>query len=547
MTSGIFVTYDTTTFSPTPLVNYSRQPISFGYVYGYNTDISLDGMFTGIVTTGAVISYLTGAFANQFKGLTVTDDQSNILYQWTGVTVDSITLDTNPYFQGSFVRYSVKLKSFDVPSGVIDPSNEYSFTQNDNGTVTVNHKISARGVRNLTGAFQNAIAFVKQFTGKDPFSNCAPILVPSGSGVMMSISENINRADAIYSVNETYQYITGESSPYVSFSSMDVSHSMDSEFKQIDYSLKFQGSPVNNNLNSIITGNLNYNLLTDIQNEFGFNTSNWVKDTYNVNIDSGAASVEIKVGFMSGANPSGYFDYVLTCDNDIANNTEDWKIDGEFKCFGPLDYKLNRVKAFKALNSGSDWRPYLTGLIISSPVFSGNHNAAISFSQNCTVQVVENEKLATLRLSLTMENGYEPSGLDSLKFNMECTPSKWIYELMPSATIEGSFVVQDLQMASQSKQKFSIEGNSFNLGTANTLVSGYLNNLVSAYVISGTVAAVTAFLINEDNATGIYNTSRSMTWLGKDNGIGTGLLSLQSLGTSSSSVPVRPSGYNFGY
>ena len=547
MTSGIFVTYDTTTFSPTPLVNYSRQPVSFGYIYGYNTDISLDGMFTGITTTGAVISYLTGAFANQFKGLTVTDDQSNILYQWTGITVDSITLDTNPYFQGSFVRYSVKLKSFDVPSGVIDPSNEYSFTQNDNGTVTVNHKISARGVRNLTGAFQNAIAFVKQFTGKDPFSNCAPILVPSGSGVMMSISENINRADAIYSVNETYQYITGEASPYVNFSSLDVSNSMDSEFKQIDYTLKFQGSPVNNNLNSIISSNLNYNLLTDIQNEFGFNTSNWVKDTYNVNIDSGAASVEIKVGFMSGANPSGYFDYILTCDTDIVNATEDWKIDGEFKCFGPLDYKLNQIKSFKALNSGADWRPYLTGLIISSPVFSGNHNTAVAFSQNCVVQVVENPKLATLRLSLTMENGYEPSGLDSLKFNMECTPSKWIYELMPSATIEGSFVVQDLQMASQSKQKFSIEGNSFNLGTANTLVSGYLNNLVSAYVLSGSVNAITAFMINEDNETGTYNTSRSMTWLGKDNGIATGLLSLQSLGTSSSSVPVRPSGYNFGY
>ena len=212
-----------------------------------------------------------------------------------------------------------------------------------------------------------------------------------------------------------------------------------------------------------------------------------------------------------------------------------------------MDYKLNQIKSFKALNSGADWRPYLTGLIISSPVFSGNHNTVVAFSQNCVVQVVENPKLATLRLSLTMENGYEPSGLDSLKFNMECTPSKWIYELMPSATIEGSFVVQDLQMASQSKQKFSIEGNSFNLGTANTLVSGYLNNLVSAYVVSGSVNAITAFMINEDNETGTYNTSRSMTWLGKDNGIATGLLSLQSLGTSSDAVPVRPPSFSFGY
>ena len=127
MTTGIFVTYDTTTLSPTPLVNYSRQPINFGYVYGYNTDITLDGLYTGITTTGAAISYLTGVFGNQFRGLTVSDGSGNTLYQWTGITVDSITFDSSPYFQGSFIKYSIKLKSFDFPSGVIEPSNEYSF------------------------------------------------------------------------------------------------------------------------------------------------------------------------------------------------------------------------------------------------------------------------------------------------------------------------------------------------------------------------------------------------------------------------------------
>lgn len=547
MTTGIFVTYDTTTLSPTPLVNYVHQPINFGYVYGYNTDISLDGFYTGITTTGTAISYLTGVFANQFKGLTVTDDQSNILYQWTGITVDSINLDTNSYFQGSFVKYSVKLKSFDVPSGVVDPSNEYSFTQNDNGTVNVNHKISARAVRNLTGAFQNAVNFVKQFTGKDPFTNCAPILVPGGSGVILSISENINRADAIYSVNEVYQYRTGSFVPYVRQASLDVTDSIDAEYKEIQYNVKTQGSPINNNLNSIINNNLNYALLSDIQNEFGFSTTNWVKNTYSAEIDSGAATVDIKVGYMSGANPSGFFDYVLTCEQNLLDNTEDWKIDGDFRCFGPLDYKSNQLNAFKAANSGLDWRPYLTGLIISSPVFSGNHNTAVSFSPNCTVQVIENTQLATLRITLVMENGYEPVGFDSLKYSLSVTPSKWVYELLPSATIEGSYVVQDLQTATRPRQKFELEGKSANLSNASMLVSGYLTGLVATYVSLGDQNNTTAFLIDDEVVTGIYDISRSITWLGQDNGIGTGLLSLQAIGTSSFSVPTRPAGYNFGY
>ena len=214
MTTGIYVTYDTTTFSPTPLVNYSQQPINYGYVYGYNAEISLDGLYTGITTTGAAISFLTGAFSNQFKNLVVKDDQNNVLYQWNNVTVDSLKFDSSTYYQGSFVKYSVKLKSYSVPSGVTDPSNEYSFAQNEDGTVNVSHKISAKGLRGSNAAFSNAVNFVSQFTGKDPYSNCAPYFVPNGSGILLSISETINRSEGIYSVNETYKYGTGSFVPY---------------------------------------------------------------------------------------------------------------------------------------------------------------------------------------------------------------------------------------------------------------------------------------------------------------------------------------------
>jgi hypothetical protein len=118
---------------------------------------------------------------------------------------------------------------------------------------------------------------------------------------------------------------------------------------------------------------------------------------------------------------------------------------------------------------------------------------------------------------------------------------------MPSATIEGSFVIQDLQSASRPKSKFSIQGKSANLSAANGLVSGYMTGLAASYVVSGTNTAVTAFLITDELETGIYDISRSQTWLGQDNGIAASVLALQAIGTSSSSVPVRPSGYIFGY
>jgi len=554
MTNSITVSYNGTALSPTPLINYSKSPINFGYIYGYNTDITLDGLYSGISTTGAAISALTTIFANQFKTLSVDTDTTANLYKWDNVTVDSISIEPNPYYSGSFVKYSIKLKSYDFPSGVIDPSNEYSFTQNDDGTVNVNHKISARGVRNNVGAFANAIAFVGQFTGKDPYSNCAPYFIPNGSGVLLSSSESINRAEGIYSVNEVYKYITGDiTSPYFHTTNLSIDDSIEADFRKINYELKIQGSPISKNLENVIS-TLNYNLQSDIGDEFGFDVSNWVKDTYSATIDSGSASIDIKVGYISGASiKTGFFDYDVSWDNDRLTNTENWRINGDFRCFGPLEYKRNQLDKFKTANninfSGNDaYRPYLSGLITSSPIFSSLHDSFKRLSYNSKIVVNENQKLATLRLSLELNASYEPAGVSELRYSLDGSPSKWIYELLPSANIEGSFVVQDLQLQTQPKQKFTISAKTYDKAAAASAIYGYMNGLTSTYVNSGTDTDVGAFLIDENLRTGVYDISLSKEFLGNDNAsISSTLLKLQAIGTYSGTVAVRPGGYNFGY
>jgi hypothetical protein len=91
--SGIIVSYGSSVLQPTPIVNYSRNPINLGgYIYGYNTDVSLDGWSTGIVSTGVTISSLTGIFANQFQPLVVTDSTGAVLYNWPNITVKILIL-----------------------------------------------------------------------------------------------------------------------------------------------------------------------------------------------------------------------------------------------------------------------------------------------------------------------------------------------------------------------------------------------------------------------------------------------------------------------
>lgn len=543
----LYVYYDNKELYPTPLVNYSYQPIAFGYVYGYNTDITLEGIITGISGHVYAISGLTGIFAKQFSILKVENEDHSGIYTWNNVTINNISLEQSQYIKGSFVKYVIKCSSYDIPSGVIDPSNEYSFTQNEDGTVNVNHKISARGVRNNIGAFQNAINFVKLFTGKDPFNHCAPYFVPSGSGVLLSLSENINRIEGSYSITEVYKYNTGLIAEALHVTSLDTDENLGAEYRSINYNLKVIGSPVYKNTEKIISNYLNYNLLLDIQDEFGLNTQNWIKNNYSVSVDSGAATIDIKVNYLSGANPSGFFDYVISCEKDHLIGLENWKIDGEFRCFGPLDYKINRLNAFKSANKNNSWRDYLVGLITSSQIYSSLHETDKVFSQNFVVNENETLKMADLKLSLSMNMGYEPNGLSELKYTINGNPSKWIYELLPSANIEGSFVVQSLETKTNGSIQLNVSAKSYEKEVGLNLCNSYINNIAKTYVDSGSDSNVTAFLIEDSYSTGTYDISCSKKFLGNIKDIDSTLINLQCTGTFNLPVPTRIKGYNFGY
>jgi len=105
MTNDILVFYNNQILYPTPLVNYNQQPVTFGYVYGYNTDISLDGFYSGILTTGATIS------ASQTNGetRTVTRVITNSKGETSTVTVaELITTDQSTTFNTPQTRTQIQ-------------------------------------------------------------------------------------------------------------------------------------------------------------------------------------------------------------------------------------------------------------------------------------------------------------------------------------------------------------------------------------------------------------------------------------------------------
>lgn len=543
MGQDIIVQYNGTVLSPTPLVQQNYSFIDYGARWGNVVEISLDGYITGI-NSGNFLSVqqnFSSYFTGQFGALDVLEGATP-MYQWRNVIVEDIVLAPNKLFQTSITPYSVKMKSYAVPSGVTEPQNEYSFSQGEDGIVSVTHKISARGIRTEgVGALTNAKNFCSNFIGSNPFANAfgtlnGPNFVPYGSGILASTVETIDRATATYSFTETYKYNTGAAQPYVETFAITTSDIMDNEWLTVDVDWHIQGSPITDNLN--VVEPMLGKPITKISS-LGYTTGNLIQSSMNITRNTGAATVDIKASYVSGYNATdiaGYFDYTVTLDFDGTQPREDWRIDGDFVCFGPRDYRYNQLVAFKHAN-GTNWRAYLSGLVVNSPIFS-QHDPTRTWGSQSEFSITENTGLATLHLSLTAPDGARTVNLLNPKYNVEIQPNKWVYDMLPAANIEGHYVLQDLQVMSQSKMNFSIASDTKNTNGGLVEASGALDTLASKYATSG-------FQIARSYYTGWSDVSTQSEWLGVD-ATSSGLLYTKMAGSTLSNF-VRQPGYKFGY
>lgn len=536
----ISVSYNGNNLNPVPTVAQEYKFIDYnGNRYGNILEITLNGFLTGINSTGNV-SQITDIFASQFGNLQVNQtNPSSLIYDWNNVVIDEITFPNSHFYQGTFIPYTVKAHIYNVPSGVTEPVNEYAFVQNTDGTVNVTHRISARGIKNNSGAFNNAINFVKQFTGKQPFSNCASFFIPSGYGVLQNLTEKEDRLNGVFSVSEIYKYNTGSANPYISLSNMNISDILEQTYLTIDYNVTFKGSPVYNNIDQLNVAVTGFNIFNDI-NSYGIDTGLLVTTSSSVTRNSGEASYDVKMTFLSGYSNkdiTGFFDYTVSLEKDLLIPKESWKIEGDFVCRGPLSYKKQQLNAFKSQYSG-DWRGYLVGLISGSPIYSGYHTSGNYLSTNPPLNIQENTGLGTFHLGLSIDDGGEPSGINNPKYSVEISPSIWAFELMPAANIEGHYIIQDLQMKTQSKMSFNITAESPLPYSAISSLTGFLTGLSSVYVNTG---FQTVFHYN----TGINDISCNSSWIGLDN-FASGFDNIKIVGSNNFNW-TRASGYYFGY
>jgi len=156
-------------------------------------------------------SLLIDRFSKSFGDLAILEElPDHLSYLYSGRAIVRAIDFPESYFAG-LLPYSITFDLYKeedfINYGILDPSQEIQFQQNDNGTVTINKSTSARGLNTDLKALDNARSFVQQLKGWN--SSLSPLFIDStnvSEALLIKEDEEVDRANCVYSLNETWLY-----------------------------------------------------------------------------------------------------------------------------------------------------------------------------------------------------------------------------------------------------------------------------------------------------------------------------------------------------
>ena len=172
--------------------------------------ISLVGELTGC-GSGELIDARSGAlevFSTGFKNLEVSG-----IGTFTGVKINALNFDQSPYL--NTLPYSIELLhypsgGYEFGYGITSPQSTYTYTENTNQTVSIQHEVSAQGINTSSipggNALTNAQNFVSgQITGAVP----RPALINTTSNkfntYLVDFSETVDKLNNTVSVSRSFE------------------------------------------------------------------------------------------------------------------------------------------------------------------------------------------------------------------------------------------------------------------------------------------------------------------------------------------------------
>jgi len=458
---------------PTPLFARSVSMIRFGSRWGQKHSITLQGQMTGRCVTYQEMldkkTLLLQNFSKDFQSLNIYDENTFV----TGfdfVKINGIQIDDSTYAQG-VMPYTIDLEAYPEnyflgAYGILNPLEQVSFQDNDDGTIKISHTTSAQGFctssTSTNDALMNAKNWVAARTGWQ--SAIAPNFI-SGiqNGVcLQTIAENYDRLNAKYEVTESYL-----GSLYDDVSQGVLKYSTDYSLSLADgiSTMQIQGDLKGcryQDLAVLRSRYLGFDAFSECVNQFQRITNR--SDLNNIPVTK-AASEDVNGRMIS-------FNYVFNDDmRPKINITIGVNFAYNFEA-DEVSATITATVASKGVYDSSRW-PEVLQIANSINLYSlivpyynayvaevAPHLSAYPLKNNPTsTSRSDNQFAASVTLSATFTNGSAlPNGLDTLSSTISVKPSLHKYSAAPILDGNGQYYIFDLGYKTRGVININLEG-----------------------------------------------------------------------------------------
>tara|TARA_R110000751_G_scaffold102401_1_gene196934 strand:- start:8401 stop:10005 length:1605 start_codon:yes stop_codon:yes gene_type:complete len=207
------ITYGSYSFpAPTPFVGQGVEPV---YIAGkadhFRDSIELVGNLTGENLSGLHLQkmQMVSGLMSTFQTLTISHElEDKTFAQAKPETISFSDSDLTTVLPYSVSFSSYESRSFSEFFGISDPTDTWSFNEQDGRIIDATHNVSAKGVKvDSASPLVNARHFV---TGRVTGYRDLSLFLTGSTGYLMSRTEDIDKSKNTYGLQETYRYNTSE-------------------------------------------------------------------------------------------------------------------------------------------------------------------------------------------------------------------------------------------------------------------------------------------------------------------------------------------------
>jgi subtilisin-like proprotein convertase family protein len=452
--SGTFKTAATGT-------NIYQEGLAFPINLTGNKSISMD-IFSNKNANGKWKLYVFDSIDGDsgiFSGAKLIFSNNEKIYENSGIVVQSISFEESPY--SNLINYSIELNSSRLSGNVINPTNEYSFTENEDKTVSLSHSVSARGINtsknpNKSNAMDNAIGFVKSNTG---LANIPTVKFISGLTYrpfyMQNFSESIDRLNGVYSIQENYNTKTINSNlPGVLSYTCDITSGADSNVVQINLRGDYKG-PKDGDIANL----RNTLVISELFLYSGY--YNPIPIQYNITENSGENLISFDYTFDNIDLPNPYFKYDANITKDELQQIYNIQVRGDVIARGSAPYRYY-LSTGNLVNLTGGFIKVASGILTGFKNF--NSDTSSSNLRLLNISIDKNPNDSTVSANASYDDKYMPTGdFINANYSVSVEAPLWYMNNQPTCNVKGYHIINDFNITTLPKLSVSTSFTSKNV------------------------------------------------------------------------------------